>query len=34
MISQLDGGPYITGGIGISKDPEFRRNIGMYRLMT
>jgi 2,5-furandicarboxylate decarboxylase 1 len=33
LISQLDGGPYITGGIGICKDPEFGRNVGMYRLM-
>ena len=33
LISQLDGGPYITGGIGVSKDPEFGRNVGMYRLM-
>jgi 2,5-furandicarboxylate decarboxylase 1 len=33
LISTLDGGPYITGGIGISKDPEFGRNAGCYRLM-
>src|SRR6266540_3988920 len=34
LISRLDGGPYITGGIGVAKDPEFGRNIGMYRLMV
>jgi 2,5-furandicarboxylate decarboxylase 1 len=33
LISTLDGGPYITGGIGISKDPEFGNNAGSYRLM-
>jgi 2,5-furandicarboxylate decarboxylase 1 len=33
LTSQLDGGPYITGGIGVCKDPEFGRNVGMYRLM-
>ncbi len=33
LISQLDGGPYITAGIGIAKDPEFGRNAGAYRLM-
>ena len=33
LISQLDGGPYITGGIGVCKDPELGRNVGMYRLM-
>jgi 2,5-furandicarboxylate decarboxylase 1 len=33
LISQLDGGPYITGGIGICKDPEYGRNAGCYRLM-
>jgi 2,5-furandicarboxylate decarboxylase 1 len=34
LISTLDGGPYITGGIGISKDPELGRNAGAYRLMV
>ena len=33
LISQLDGGPYITGGIGICKDPDYGRNAGAYRLM-
>ena len=33
LISQLDGGPYITGGIGICKDPDYGRNAGCYRLM-
>ena len=33
LISCLDGGPYITSGIGISKDPHYGRNIGAYRLM-
>ena len=33
LISQLDGGPYITGGIGISRDPDYGRNAGAYRLM-
>ncbi len=33
LISQLDGGPYITGGIGICADPEYGRNVGCYRLM-
>ena len=33
LISDLDGGPYITSGIGISRDPEYGRNAGAYRLM-
>src|SRR5258708_33499158 len=33
LISDLDGGPYITSGIGVSKDPEYGRNAGAYRLM-
>ena len=33
LISELDGGPYITSGIGVSKDPEYGRNAGAYRLM-
>ena len=33
LVSRLDGGPYITGAIGVAKDPEYGRNVGMYRLM-
>ncbi len=33
LISDLDGGPYITSGIGVSRDPEYGRNAGAYRLM-
>jgi len=33
LISDLDGGPYITSGIGISRDPDYGRNAGAYRLM-
>lgn len=33
LISRLDGGPYITGAIGVCKDPEYGRNAGCYRLM-
>ena len=33
LISDLDGGPYITSGVGISRDPEYGRNAGTYRLM-
>lgn len=33
LVSTLDGGPYITSGIGIAKDPEYGRNVGCYRLM-
>jgi 2,5-furandicarboxylate decarboxylase 1 len=33
LVSRLDGGPYITSAVGIAKDPEFGRNVGMYRLM-
>ena len=28
LISDLDGGPYITSGIGISRDPDYGRNAG------
>lgn len=34
LVSKLDGGPYITSAIGVSKDPEFGRNAGCYRLMV
>ncbi len=33
LISQLDGGPYITSAIGIARDAEYGRNVGAYRLM-
>ena len=33
LISQVDGGPYITSAIGVAKDPEYGRNVGAYRLM-
>jgi 2,5-furandicarboxylate decarboxylase 1 len=33
LISELDGGPYITSAIGVAKDPEYGRNVGAYRLM-
>ncbi|MCC6889904.1 MAG: UbiD family decarboxylase [Hyphomicrobiales bacterium] len=33
LISQLDGGPYITAGVGVCTDPEYGRNVGCYRLM-
>lgn len=33
LISELDGGPYITSAIGIAKDAEYGRNVGAYRLM-
>ena len=33
LVSRLDGGPYITSAIGVAKDPEYGRNVGMYRLM-
>jgi 2,5-furandicarboxylate decarboxylase 1 len=29
----LDGGPYISATFVVSKDPEFGRNVGSYRLM-
>jgi 2,5-furandicarboxylate decarboxylase 1 len=29
----LDGGPYISATLVVSKDPEFGRNVGSYRLM-
>jgi 2,5-furandicarboxylate decarboxylase 1 len=33
LVSRIDGGPYITSAIGVAKDPEYGRNVGMYRLM-
>lgn len=33
LVSRIDGGPYITGAIGVAKDPGYGRNVGMYRLM-
>ncbi len=33
LISTKDGGPYIGGGIVVTKHPEFGRNVGFYRLM-
>lgn len=34
MSSVYDGGPMITGGIVIAKDPEFGLNSGIYRFMV
>jgi 2,5-furandicarboxylate decarboxylase 1 len=33
MMHVLDGGPYISATMVTSKDPEFGRNVGSYRLM-
>lgn len=33
LMHVLDGGPYISATFVVSKDPEFGRNIGSYRLM-
>jgi 2,5-furandicarboxylate decarboxylase 1 len=33
LISTKDGGPYIGGGIMVTKHPEYGRNVGMYRMM-
>jgi len=33
LFHEEDGGPYITGGIGVVKDPKVGRNAGVYRLM-
>ena len=33
LISTKDGGPYIGGGIVVTKHPEFGRNVGYYRMM-
>ncbi len=33
VLHEKDGGPYITSGVVVAKDPEFGRNAGVYRLM-
>ncbi len=33
LFSEKDGGPYISGGIASSFDPEYGLNAGMYRMM-
>ena len=33
LMHVLDGGPYLSGTLVTSKDPEFGRNVGSYRLM-
>ena len=33
LVSMLDGGPYITSAVGISRDPDYGRNVGCYRFM-
>ncbi len=33
ILHQKDGGPYISGGVECSFDPEYGPNAGMYRLM-
>jgi 2,5-furandicarboxylate decarboxylase 1 len=33
LISEKDGGPYISSGVLVAKDPEYGRNVGMYRHM-
>lgn len=33
LMHVFDGGPYISGTFVTSKDPEFGRNVGSYRLM-
>jgi 2,5-furandicarboxylate decarboxylase 1 len=33
LMHVFDGGPYISGTLVTSKDPEFGRNVGSYRLM-
>lgn len=33
LLHQKDGGPYISGGVECSFDPEYGPNAGMYRLM-
>lgn len=33
LLHEKDGGPYISGGVVSSIDPEYGLNIGMYRLM-
>jgi 2,5-furandicarboxylate decarboxylase 1 len=33
LMHRFDGGPYISATCVVSKDPEFGRNVGSYRLM-
>jgi 2,5-furandicarboxylate decarboxylase 1 len=33
LLHEKDGGPYLSAGVVVSKDPEFGRNAGVYRLM-
>jgi 2,5-furandicarboxylate decarboxylase 1 len=33
LMHVLDGGPYLSATFVVSKDPEFGRNVGSYRLM-
>ena len=33
LMHRLDGGPYISATCVVSRDPEFGRNVGSYRLM-
>jgi len=33
LLHEKDGGPYISGGVVSSVDPEYGLNIGMYRMM-
>src|SRR5207247_4807403 len=33
LLHLKDGGPYISATPGVSKDPEYGRNVGSYRLM-
>lgn len=33
LFHQEDGGPYISGGVGVAKDPVLGRNAGFYRMM-
>ena len=33
LMHKLDGGPYLSATCVVSKDPEFGRNVGSYRLM-
>jgi UbiD family decarboxylase len=34
MMHVKDGGPYISGTLVVSKDPEYGRNAGSYRMMS
>lgn len=33
LFHQEDGGPYISSGVGVAKDPRTGRNAGVYRMM-